>query len=89
MSPAQSARATRWVVDLAVLAAFATTAAAIGALLPAAAVGVAFLAAGFVSLVVSGVTRDVRAGVTLGASLIVFSGLAMTYGPALSKVVHL
>lgn len=82
-------RQHRWVVDLVVLAGFALTGAAIASLLPTAAVGVTFLAAGFVSLVVSVVTRDLRAGLVLGGALVAFSGLAMTYGPALSQVVPL
>lgn len=82
-------RQHRWVVDVVVLAGFALTGLAIASLLPSAAIGVTFLAAGFVSLVVSGVTRDVRAGILLGAALVVFAGTAMTYGPALAKVVPL
>lgn len=79
----------RWVVDLVVLTGFALTALAIGSLLPAAAVAVTFLAAAFVALVVAGVTRDVRAGIVLGSALVMFAGVAMTYGPALAKVVPL
>lgn len=82
-------RQHRWVVDLVVLAGFALTGLAIASLLPSAAIGVALLTAGFVSLVVAGVTRDPRAGILLGATLVMFAGLAVTYGPALVKVVPL
>ena len=79
----------RWAPNLVVLAGFALTGTALGTMLPIAAVALTFVVATFVGLVVGGMTRDSRAGVVFGASVVVFAGAAMTYGPALASAVPL
>lgn len=88
-TPAPVNRQDRVLADVVVLAGFAVTASAVGNLLPAAAIAVTFVVATFIALVVSGVTRDPRAGLVLAAALVTFTGVAMTYGAQVAQVVPL
>ena len=79
----------RWTANLVVLAGFAVTGVVLATLTPSAAIGVTFLLAGFLALVVPAVTGDGRAGLLLASALVMFAGLVVLYGPALLKVVPL